>query len=536
MEVSGLCEGNRFPAMAGRCAPVQISYINHLGTTGVPNIDYVLTDAISLAPSEERYYTEQIYRLPGCFLCYNYEEVPPRLPGPCPFERNRYVTFGCFGSGTKINDMILGWWAEILRRVPDARLYLRGPDLNASDNRQFMVQRLERLGISRERLFLKPGTDRLGIIDSYDDVDISLDTLPWNGGNTIAESLWQGVPVITCKGERFSSAYGASLVSAAGLQELVAYSQQGYIELAVALSRDKDRLRDYRVRLRQMCFEYGLSDVPGFTRRLEHAYQDMLTRADRGMIASDVSRPIRSAIREAGLAAQAKRELSFGNDLLHDLQIDLRHQPIKTVFDVGGHRGQSAVQFVNAFPRADIYSFEPFPESYQLLVASVKDIGRVHPYQAGLAERSGTRLFHASDESCLNSLLPATEDWAWKTRPLRPAIELEFVTLDEFCEAHGIQTIDFLKIDVQGAERLVLQGADRYLKSGSIRGIKLEVTFIEAYEGQSRFDELYRKLTDYGYMFCGLYDRFYDGYGRLYWCDCLYIHNSEFKAIPKPTL
>jgi predicted O-linked N-acetylglucosamine transferase (SPINDLY family) len=113
-------------------------------------------------------------------------------------------------------------------------------------------------------------------IKSYEEVDISLDTWPYCGANTVGESVWQGVPVITLLGDRFSSRYGASHVTAAGTPELVAGSAQSYVEIAAGLANDRDRLGNYRRNLRNMAKQHGLSDPARFASKLEKAFREMM--------------------------------------------------------------------------------------------------------------------------------------------------------------------------------------------------------------------------------------------------------------------
>ena len=169
-------------------------------------------------------------------------------------------------------------WAKILARVPDSRLYLRNHELTPRDNRQFMLERFRRHGIQQERIRIEGGTDHEGLLRSYDDVDISLDTWPYCGGNTLAESLWQGVPVVTLKGTRFVSRYGASLLLATGCPELIGTTVDEYVEIAAGLARSPDRLAHYRRHLRSMAREFGLSDADGFARKLDDAYLAMTRR------------------------------------------------------------------------------------------------------------------------------------------------------------------------------------------------------------------------------------------------------------------
>jgi glycosyltransferase involved in cell wall biosynthesis len=281
VELSGFSPLHRFAAMASRCAPVQVSHLNHTGTSAVPNVDYVLADAVSVLPEEDRFFTEKVWRLPGCFLSYTYDRIETLPLVEPPYGRNGHVTFGCFGSGGKINVRIIELWAEIMRRVPGSVFAVRNAQLDAPANRSFMEQRFGRFGIEPERLRIQGGTDRLGILQSYNDVDISLDTWPYCGGNSVAEPIWQGIPVVTLKGDRFSSRYGASLVMAAGCPELVAHTAGEYVEIAVQLAQSPGRLDHYRRNLRAMAKQNGLSDARSFARKLEAAYIEMLQRAQR---------------------------------------------------------------------------------------------------------------------------------------------------------------------------------------------------------------------------------------------------------------
>jgi glycosyltransferase involved in cell wall biosynthesis len=276
VEMTGFSPYHRFGAMALRCAPIQISYLNHLGTSGVPNVDFILADAVSILPDEDRFFTERVWRLPGSFLCYNYDMVARPAVAPPPSRTNGFVTFGCFGSGGKINDDIIALWAGVLARVPGSRLYLRNHELTPQDNRQFMRDRFRRHGIPAERLRLDGGTSHDALVRSYDEVDISLDTWPYCGGNTIAESLWQGVPVVTLKGDRFVSRYGASLLLAAGCPELIGNTAEEYVEVAAVLAQSPERLDRYRANLRSMAREFGLSDADRFARKLDAAYVSMV--------------------------------------------------------------------------------------------------------------------------------------------------------------------------------------------------------------------------------------------------------------------
>lgn len=280
VELTGFSPGHRFPAMAERCAPVQVSFLNHTASSQVPNVDYVLADEICLPASGgfEAFYSEAIYRLPGCFFCFDYRGSKyPAIAEP-PSLANGYVTFGCFGFGGKLNFQLLELWAELLRQIPSSRLHIQNVQITNERRRRFFAERFRSFGIAPERVTLAAGVDRQSLLDVYAAIDISLDTWPYCGGNSIAETLWHGVPVITLKGDRFASRYGASLLAAAGCADLVADSPEQYIAIAKRLAGDAKRLAHLRHHLRDLSIKHGLGDSVGFARRLEDAYVNMLSR------------------------------------------------------------------------------------------------------------------------------------------------------------------------------------------------------------------------------------------------------------------
>jgi glycosyltransferase involved in cell wall biosynthesis len=279
VEMSGFSPLNRFSAMASRCAPIQVAYFNHSGTCGVPNVDYVLADAISVTAEDEKYYSEKVWRLEGDFLFFNYDWANLPEPTDPPCLKNGHITFGCFGNAAKLSDEIVELWAQVLHAVPRSRFYIRNSPLGRKVDREFLEQRFASHGIEPGRLRLDGATDWHTFIRSYEDVDVSLDTWPYCGANTIGESIWQGVPVITLKGDRFSSRYGASHVMAAGCPELIAETPARYVEIAAELSAKPERIRHYRRNLRRMSREHGLSDPARFARKLEKAYFGMMNLA-----------------------------------------------------------------------------------------------------------------------------------------------------------------------------------------------------------------------------------------------------------------
>lgn len=283
VELTGFSPGNRFRAMSERVAPVQVSFLNHTGSSHVPNVDYIITDEICTPSGSgvQAYYSEKLAYLPGCFFCFDYRESTSPHPGEPPSGRTGHPTFGCFGYGGKLNSKLIGIWARLLKRCPTATLYLRNPQFASADNRRFISSQFAAHGVAQDRLLLAEGIDRNALLQEFGRIDVSLDTWPYCGGNTIAEALWMGVPVVTLCGSRFSSRYGASLLAAAGCADLVGKTADEYIDLAARLVADLPRLKTLRRNLRAMSVAHGLGDSQQFAANLEAAYTEMLAKADR---------------------------------------------------------------------------------------------------------------------------------------------------------------------------------------------------------------------------------------------------------------
>jgi predicted O-linked N-acetylglucosamine transferase (SPINDLY family) len=173
----------------------------------------------------------------------------------------------------KINDAVLTRWAAVMRAVENSRLLLRCPAGSAQTRvREFFQQH----GIGAERLELIAWTaTRAEFLALFQRMDIALDPSPYNGGTTTCESLWMGVPVITLPGERVVSRIGLSILTAAGMPEFVAHSEEEYARLAVSLAGDLPRLAQLRATLRARIKASAFMDGPRFARNVEHAYRQM---------------------------------------------------------------------------------------------------------------------------------------------------------------------------------------------------------------------------------------------------------------------
>ena len=261
--------GKTLQIAAYKPAPVQISGIGYFNTTGLPAMDYVLGDPFVDPPEMDRLFVERILRLPQTHLCFTPSE---RFQPYENLKRTPHdpIVFGSFNNFAKITDEMLVLWGEILRAVPAARLLLKNVHPR-KDALERMRQRAKRAGIDFARLELRPGSKEY--LTDYLDVDIILDTFPYQGGGTTCEALFMGLPVVTLTGRRHGARFGVSLLCNVGLGELVAESTEAYVERAVGLASDPALLAALHAAIPRMMRASPLMDGQGYVRAMEAAYE-----------------------------------------------------------------------------------------------------------------------------------------------------------------------------------------------------------------------------------------------------------------------
>jgi len=276
VDLAGHTAKGRLLIFAGKPAPVQVTWLGYPNTTGLRTIDYRLTDATAdPAGGTDRLHSEELIRLPGGFLCYQAEgEAPAVSELPC-LQRGE-ITFGSFNNLTKVTPEVVKVWSGILQAIPGSRLVLKYKQLADTETKRRYLEMFERHGISPERIklfgWLPDKEDHLGF---YRKIDIGLDPFPYNGTTTTCEALWMGVPVVTLRGDRHAGRVGASIMNHIDLEELVADSIDGYMELAQSLAGDRDLLVEMRSGLREQMSGSELMDKKLFTRTLEDTYRRM---------------------------------------------------------------------------------------------------------------------------------------------------------------------------------------------------------------------------------------------------------------------
>lgn len=274
IDLGGHTANNRLLVFARHPAPLQITYLGYPSTTGVSTIDYRISDRwIDPEPPEpEIPSSETPLRLHHGYFCYAPIHESPSL-SDLPFDCNGSITFGCLNQAMKLNETLFARWAAILLAVPGSRLWLQNAALPEPQVRRRLAATFEDLGVDPSRLVAHDFGKAPDYLRSYHEIDIALDTFPYNGGTTTCEALWMGVPVVSWLGRRHVARLGASILHQVGLGDLVADSGDHYVALAIALANDVDRLRSLRATMRQRMGASPLMDHAGFTRELEAAFQ-----------------------------------------------------------------------------------------------------------------------------------------------------------------------------------------------------------------------------------------------------------------------
>ena len=260
-DLMGATSSHREALFKNRIAPIQINWIGYCNTMGLDNNDYIIADPNLIYKNEEHLYAEKIIYLPKIWNCHsglNFE----RKKAPVPFNRNKYLTFGSFNNFCKINDKVINTWSRILKHVKNSKLILK-PSGKSDSNR--LKKSFKNNQVLDSVIFyenIKFVSDHLKL---YNNIDIALDTFPYNGVTTSFESIWMGVPVLTMKGFNFNSRCGESINNNIDLADLIAKDESDYVNKALELSKNPDQLIFFRDKIFQNALSSALFDTKKFS-------------------------------------------------------------------------------------------------------------------------------------------------------------------------------------------------------------------------------------------------------------------------------
>ncbi|HWY24948.1 MAG TPA: hypothetical protein VNX47_08505, partial [Nevskia sp.] len=271
IDLSGHSTGNRLPVFARKPAPLQFTWLGYLGTTGLSRIDYRLcdshTDPVGVA---EHWHCERPARLPHSQWCYDQRIVKTGAPTPLPRLARGYWTFGSFNNYRKLNQSVFAAWAGVLAAIPGSRLRLYS--FENAESGELALDALAAHGVERNRLSWHLRTSPRGHFDSFADVDVALDSFPYNGATTTCDALLMGIPVLAVAGTRAIARGGVSLLRTVGLPDWIADSEQALAAVAARQLAQPGQIAQLRAELPQRMRASPLMDAAGFTRDLEAQY------------------------------------------------------------------------------------------------------------------------------------------------------------------------------------------------------------------------------------------------------------------------
>lgn len=276
VDLCGHTSSHRLSVFALRAAPIQVNWLGFPNTTGIFNMDYRIVDHITdPVGQKEDLHTETLVRLDRCFICYSPPEMTPEAQ-PRLSVSDGTIVFGSFNNPAKINHDVVRLWARVLNEIPNARLFLKARQMGNEEGKARYMKLFAEFGAPLDRIDLvgqiSTTFDHLTV---YNEIDVALDTFPYNGTTTTCEAMVMGVPVITLVGDAHRQRVGKSLLETVGLPEFVANNEDEYVGIAKELAQNPEKLVRLRKTLRNQLLESPLCNQEDFTRAMEQAYRKM---------------------------------------------------------------------------------------------------------------------------------------------------------------------------------------------------------------------------------------------------------------------
>ena len=266
IDMSGHTGDNRMPIFTYKPAPIQISWAAYLASTGVKEIDYIVGDIYSIPEKDFQNYTEKVLQLKNIWCCLSTSDIANIIPSSLPVSKNGYITFGCFNNPNKITENFINICSKILLNVDNSKICFQSPQFIESINRKKILKLFEKNSITSNRIIIGYEAERIKLIKSYNNIDIALDTFPYNGGTTSFELSWMCVPLLTMKGDRFISKCGESINYNLNMKELIADNDFEYVKKAIFFSKNIKELQEIKKRLIDYSRKSDLFNMNKFVR------------------------------------------------------------------------------------------------------------------------------------------------------------------------------------------------------------------------------------------------------------------------------
>ena len=260
IDLMGLFHADRIEIFNSRVAPIQISWVGYPNTVGYSNIDYLISDENLIKKNEEKFYAEKIIKMPNIWNCHSGFQIKRKFI-EAPYKRNKYITFGSFNNFLKISDEVVEVWSKILKKVDNSKLILKS-SLNV--NKDTILKKFENYGVNNSIKFYEK-QEVEDHLKSYKEIDIALDTFPYNGVVTTFESLWSGVPVVGMKGYNMNSRCGESILKNGNLEFLISKNKVDYLEKVLFYIKNPAKLDNLRLSIYQDIVNTPLFDSKKFS-------------------------------------------------------------------------------------------------------------------------------------------------------------------------------------------------------------------------------------------------------------------------------
>ena len=272
-DLEGITSSNRITLFKNRLAFKQVSWLGYCNTLGIAEMDYILTDPNLIFSNEAEFYSEKIIYLPNIWNCHSGFNFS-RTENITPYVKNNYITFGSFNNFNKINDRVINVWSQILKRVNNSKLILKSSSKVETDRLKNIFKQNSVLEAVK---FLDPKKEFKDHLYLYRNIDIALDTFPYNGVTTSFEAIWMGIPVITMRGFNFNSRCGESINKNIRMEKLIANNDKDYISKAINIGNNRTNLLDLRKEIFENSLNSSLFNVKDFA---YHFYSTLIKIKD----------------------------------------------------------------------------------------------------------------------------------------------------------------------------------------------------------------------------------------------------------------
>jgi protein O-GlcNAc transferase len=281
VDLNGYSEVNRLALFSSFIMePVTVAWFNMYATSGLEGYDYLIGDKHVIHEDEKKYYTENIIELPLSYLTFNVNyKVPDVAPPPC--LKNGCITFGSLSSQYKITPRMIESWSYILSNSPGSKLIIRNANLTSIKNREYIFDKFKKYNMGKDRLTLLGKAEHYQFLETYNMIDIALDSFPYNGGTTTTEAIWQGVPVVTFDGDRWVSRTSKTILINTHLSEYIRKDLDDYISFSIGLANDPNTpgiLKDIRINMRDKIKNSSVYNANKFAALMEHEFCKIIGR------------------------------------------------------------------------------------------------------------------------------------------------------------------------------------------------------------------------------------------------------------------